>query len=57
MNFLRTLSGTKKAALVPAKPGVRAGRLREGVKGLYIVGMGILMPMAGAFGTWVEIAL
>ena len=57
MNFLRTLSGTKKAALVPAKPGVRAGRLREGVKGLYIVGTGILVPAAGTLGTWVGIAL
>ena len=32
MNFLRTLSGTRKAALLPTKPGTSAGRLRVGVK-------------------------
>lgn len=32
-NFLRMWSGTRKAAFVPTNPGVRAGRLREGVAG------------------------
>lgn len=51
MNFLRTLSGTKKAALVPARPGVRIGRLRDGVKGLNIVCAGLTVPTPGSFVT------
>ena len=51
MNFLRTLSGTRKAALVPAKPGVRAGRLREGVRGLKPAGPRLIVPNAGLFVT------
>ena len=32
-NFFLIWSGTKKVALDPVKPGIRAGRLREGVVG------------------------
>ena len=47
-NFLRILSGTIKAALVPTKPGTRAGRLRAGVKGLMAGAIGSLLTSGAA---------
>ena len=50
-NFLRTLSGTKKAALVPTKPGVCAGLLREGATGIR-AGGAMLFGTGGWFGMY-----
>lgn len=57
MNFLRTFSGTRKAALVPATPGVRNGRLREGVNGLSVVCSGIFVPDVALFAIGTGIVL
>ena len=50
-NFLRTLSGTKKAALVPTKPGVLAGPLREGAEGMR-AGGAVWFGTGGWFGIY-----
>jgi hypothetical protein len=50
INFLRMLSGTRYAALVPTKPGILAGLLRSEIIGS-MGGVGVICVTAGALIT------